>query len=199
MLTFQSDRFVSGTFLIAFCAVILQWLAQGAASGPLGIAPQISPGVATPVRLFVPRLGVNAPIEQVGVTRQGNMDVPSGAETVGWYKLGPKPGEKGNAVISGHLDTLLGPAVFWRLNELVQGDEIVVRDARAELRTFSVVRTQAYDAANAPLEEIFGSGSGVNLQLITCNGSWVEHKRSYDKRLVVFARALSGSVLRLAP
>jgi len=30
------------------------------------------------------------------------MDVPKGLNNIGWFNLGPRPGENGNAVIDGH-------------------------------------------------------------------------------------------------
>ena len=72
---------------------------------------------------------MNAKIEWVGLDRDNNMDVPKSWENVGWYSPGYLPGSVGNAVIDGHLDSPFGPAVFWRLSELNQGDMVQVTDS----------------------------------------------------------------------
>jgi sortase family protein len=56
--------------------------------------------------------------------------VPSRWGVAGWYALGPRPGDPGSAVILGHVDSKRGPAVFYRLRQLLGGDEIDV--SRAE-------------------------------------------------------------------
>lgn len=70
-----------------------------------------------PLRLSLPRLRIDADVEQVGLAPDGAMDVPERFDTVGWYRLGARPGELGNAVLAGHLDAKTAPAIFWRLKE----------------------------------------------------------------------------------
>lgn len=143
--------------------------------------------VGMPVRLRIPKLEIDVPITGVGLTAQGHMDIPKGAWEAGWFNLGSRPGEKGNAVIAGHLDTLLGtPAVFAKLHELTAGDQIVITDDAGHDNHFRVEKGQTYDATTAPLGEIFGTASGRHLQLITCNGAWLAGKGMYEKRFVLF-------------
>nr|BFE86097.1 hypothetical protein GCM10020093_086980 [Planobispora longispora] len=61
----------------------------------LPAAPAMQP--STPVRLVIPRLGVNAPIKSVGLDRQGAIEVPpvNNANLAGWYREGPTPGRRG--------------------------------------------------------------------------------------------------------
>ena len=71
-----------------------------------------------PQTLHIPKINVAAAIEQVGLDTQGRMDVPEDADNVAWYKLGYKPGQKGNAVLAGHYDKETGePAVFWDISK----------------------------------------------------------------------------------
>jgi hypothetical protein len=63
------------------------------------------------VRLTIPKLGIAPYVEPVGLV-QGAMDVPSNIWDVAWLKIGPRPGDVGNAVIDGHLDAINGPAIF---------------------------------------------------------------------------------------
>ena len=82
---------------------------------------------AVPVRLRIPRIGVNARVIPVGVAAGGEMESPYDAWTVGWYSLGYMPMEAGNAVMAAHVDYVnVGPAVFYNLRLLAPGDRIIV-------------------------------------------------------------------------
>lgn len=145
-----------------------------------------------PVRIKIPRLGIDAFVEESGVGENGHMQVPSNYENTGWYKHGFRPGEEGNAVIAGHLDNSLGLAgVFYSLAELEAGDLIEVEDQNGDSLTFVVRDKELYDYLDAPMERIFGPASAAQLNLITCDGAWVDEVRSYDKRLVVFTELIS--------
>jgi hypothetical protein len=79
---------------------------------------QASPGL--PVRLKIPSINVDAPIEYVGLTSDGAMDVPKGHVKVAWFNLGPSPGEIGSSVIAGHYGWKNNiPAVFDNLHKLL--------------------------------------------------------------------------------
>ncbi len=141
-----------------------------------------------PVRLKIPKIKVDAKIMQVGITKAGNMAAPSNFSDVGWYKYGAIPGEKGSAVIAGHVDRgAKFPAVFKRLGDLKKGDEIFVETAegRDPIR-FVVTGAKLYDYdAQAP--EVFWEDNDTLLRLITCTGQFVKKYGTHDKRLVVTA------------
>lgn len=161
---------------------------------PSPTAPPPTPTpVANPVQLKIPVINVNAQIEQVGLTSDGAMDVPKKWEDVGWYNLGARPGEAGNAVIDGHLDSDVAPAVFWRLGELKPGDHLyVVRSDNTQLDFVVQKRTSfSYNDA-AALPVIFGPASTPNLNLITCGGTWDRFTKNYSNRLVVFSKLASA-------
>src|SRR5690606_31050988 len=62
---------------------------------------------STPVRVKVPRIGIDAEIIPVGLNERRELVVPSldKPHLTGWYELGPSPGEVGNAVVVGHVDS----------------------------------------------------------------------------------------------
>src|SRR5437870_1232065 len=64
--------------------------------------------VGEPQTLIIPKLGISAYVENVGKTSIGTMDTPTRSNDVAWYRYGPRPGEDGQAVIAGHLDTATG-------------------------------------------------------------------------------------------
>lgn len=155
------------------------------------IAPPRRPDA--PIELKIPRIGVDATIETVGVDRYGAMATPTSAFRVGWFGFGTLPGEAGNAVVDGHLDSAVyGAAVFWRLGDLRPGDLIQVRMPNNRTLTFVVEKTVVYSYNNAPLADIFGPASGSRLNLITCTGIFDHNSKNYDRRLVVYARLSPG-------
>ncbi|MDB5237403.1 MAG: hypothetical protein JWL88_505 [Parcubacteria group bacterium] len=147
-------------------------------------AAEISP----PVRLTIPTAGVDANVQQVGLTSNGDMGVPSNFTDVGWYKYGPMPGAVGNAVIDGHVDNGLSlPGVFKNLDQAKAGDYIYVRtESGTQLRfVIQAIQTYPYDAV--PKETLFGHSDTPHLNLITCSGTWLPNGKTYDTRLVIYS------------
>lgn len=148
------------------------------------------PVLGTPTRLEIPKLKISAPILPVGVTAANDMDVPNSASETGWYKFGAIPGHPGNAVLAGHLGLKDDPAVFWHLDKLAAGDTLSVYDAKHRHVRFKVTGKEYYTPETAPRERIFGATKDVNLNLITCNGTYIQTRDDYTKRLVVYTQAL---------
>lgn len=142
--------------------------------------------IETPLRLRIARIGVDAPIRDVGLAADGSMDVPSNPFETGWYEFGPRPGEIGSAVIAGHVDSpARATAVFADLDYLVIGDVITIENGEIIL-SFRVREIRVYPA-NADATDIFMSTDGkAHLNLITCSGSWDTKAHQYSERLVVF-------------
>jgi len=132
---------------------------------------------------------LNAPIESVGVLSNGDLETPQLQrwDDVGWYKSGTVPGQRGSAVIDGHLDRPGGyPAVFWRLRELHVGDVVLLSNAQGQTLHFHVTQVMFYPPQQAPLQEIFGNGGGTYLNLITCAGDWLPNQHQTTLRQVVY-------------
>lgn len=147
------------------------------------------PRAGLPVRLKIPAIKVDTAIESVGLTPDGAMDVPKNYDNTAWYNLGPRPGEFGNSVINGHLDSKTREAVFWNLKKLKVGDEVIVVGDDGVERRFVVERTEIYKRAEAPLNQIFGPTPGVRLNLITCEGDFNRRLGEYDSNMVVYTKA----------
>ena len=148
-----------------------------------------------PVRIKIPVIGVDAVVEQVGKTPDGAMDVPHDYSETAWYNLGPRPGESGNAVIDGHVDSTTGKAVFWDLRKLTRGDQIVVVGDDGVERHFAVSGVEAYPHTDVPLDRVFGASPGVHLNLITCDqmSTFDYSQRQYAGNLVVYADAVPAA------
>ena len=142
-----------------------------------------------PARLSIPALDINAPIQKVGLNANGAMSAPTKYSEVAWYMNGTIPGNKGSAVLAGHLDNGLGLAgVFKNLTKIKVGDEIYVKDSNGPLMKFSVndIRTIDYNDIDGNL--IFAPEDDKSLiRLITCGGKWMPERKTYDKRVVITA------------
>ncbi len=147
---------------------------------------KVNPGL--PTRLKIPKINVDAAIEHVGLTSGGDMDIPKGPTTAGWFSQGPRPGANGSAVIDGHFGYRNDiPAIFDNLHTLQKGDNIYVEDDKGAIIIFVVRESRQY-SPNENTSSIFTSNDGkTHLNLITCQGIWSNSQRSYSKRLVVFA------------
>lgn len=154
-------------------------------AGSAGAA--VTGAYARPVRLIIPKIGLNAAIEDVGLTTGDAMAAPSGPDAVGWYKYGPRPGNRGSAVMDGHSGYAHGRvAAFDDLPKLSKGDKLYVQDASGKLVSFVVSKTQLY-ARDANAAAVFAPTASSRLNLITCTGSWDAAAGTHSQRLVVFA------------
>jgi len=147
----------------------------------------ISPGL--PVRLKIPRIKVDAAIEHVGLTSGGAVEIPKSLANVAWFKLGPRPGNDGNAVINGHYgwwkNGTLG--VFNNLAKLKKGDKLYIEDDRGALITFIVRELKTYGPNETATAVFVPNDDKAHLNLVTCTGVWNKISKSYPNRLVIFA------------
>ncbi len=92
-------------------------------------------------------------------------------------------------MISGHVDyRSVGPAVFWELGTLTPGAEVWVTGDNGTRRRFLVQSVESYLVSEAPLYRVFGPSGDANLKLVSCIGNFDPASRSYDRRIVVYAR-----------
>ena len=132
-------------------------------------------------------MDIDADVQHVGVKADGSMGTPSNFTDVAWYKYGTIPGQRGSAVIDGHVDNGLSlPGVFKRLGELEIGDDVYVEQKNGSKMRFVVVDIKHFPYDEAPRELIFGRSDAVRLNLVTCEGDWIRQQKTYSERLVVF-------------
>lgn len=141
---------------------------------------------ATPARIRIPDLGIDTNVLEVGLTKEGKMDSPKSSTAVGWYKFGAKPGEQGNAVIAGHVNTYYDTeGVFYNLEDLAVGNTVEITDAAGQIFRFQVTAKKYLDHNSSP-NDVFGPTSERNLNLVTCAGDWLKDKKTFEQRLVIF-------------
>jgi LPXTG-site transpeptidase (sortase) family protein len=176
-----------GTVAPAALAVVPSQASTGAQPAVSPAAPNADPVAnPSPVRMLIPRIGVNALIEARGLDSGRNMQTPTDFRHVAWYNLGPVPGAPGNALVNGHVSWWTGSAVFSRLGELRAGDSVTVIRGDGTRVTFRVTARRIV-AANARVASLFAPSRTATLTLITCSGTWDPRIMSDTHRLLVSA------------
>ena len=141
-----------------------------------------------PLRIEIPAIGVRARVVRLGLNADRTLEVPTRFGEAGWWAGGARPGERGPAVIAGHVDSRTGPAVFYRLSKLRRGDRIaVVRRDGSRVR-FVVRRSQRYPKHRFPTARVYGPTRGATLRVITCSGAFDRSSGHYLDNTVVYAR-----------
>ncbi|MGY1747049.1 class F sortase [Blastococcus sp. SYSU D00695] len=151
-------------------------------------SPAAAPAAPAPVRLAVPALGVDAPLDPVGVATDGQMELPADVSRVGWYRFGPAPGGPGSAVLAGHVDDAeQGLGALGRLRDAEPGDEVLVTDATGATTRWRVVGRELVTKQELPLDRLFAREGAPRLVLVTCGGPFLPEYRSYRDNVVVVA------------
>lgn len=167
-------------------------------AGPLGPNP-VSIDVDAPQRpvaIRIPAVAIDAAVEQNRIV-DGTMLDPSGPWVVSWYRETAQLGEGNNTVMAGHLDYWdTGPAVFFDLPVLNEGDEIHVEGASGDVFTYEVAWVRLYlleELTSQTIAEIVGTTPVASLTLITCGGEFDEASGQYLSRYVVRAELASST------
>ncbi len=156
--------------------------------GKRAAAAQAQPvAVPAPAELEIPAIGVKTRLVRLGLTRAGTLQVPSSTTVAGWYTGSPRPGATGAAVIAGHIDSYLGPGIFFRLRELKRGNLIYVRRHHGSLAVFRVTAVRTFLKKRFPTADVYGPVPDAQLRLITCGGTFDPSTGHYLSNVIVFA------------
>lgn len=195
-----------------FVTLLLGALLIGGCSAPGLTVPPDEPSGATvssapssPVRpstIRIPKIGVMSTLEPLGLTEAGELAVPpvDKPEQAGWYAGADPdvdgdevmPGSTGSAVVVAHVDGVINgkrgqPGLFFRLHELVPGDEVEIeRDDGVTLK-FVVTEMQRYPKNAFDHEAVYKRNDKPRLNLVTCTGDFGNIQPGhYDENLVVY-------------
>lgn len=143
-----------------------------------------------PKYLVIPKLRINTNVYTVGTTKDGAIDAPQTAWSVGWYQDGTLPGNgSGAALIDGHAnDAFNTPGVFYELSSLTVGDSItIIRGDDTQLH-YKVVKMTEEPLKDIDMNKVLRSADPTKegLNLITCGGKYDKTTQSYTDRVVVY-------------
>lgn len=147
-----------------------------------------------PRRISVKRLKIETPLINLGLLQNGELEVPQAFDIAGWHSNGTAPGDIGPAVIVGHVDSNEGPAIFYRVRELVPGDKIVVDRVNGSQVVFEVYGKETVAKDKFPTQKVYGDTGSPELRLLTCGGRYNKKTKSYTDNVLVFARQVTEPV-----
>jgi sortase (surface protein transpeptidase) len=125
-------------------------------------------------------------LSQLGLNKNGTVSVPTNFSQPGWYRGDRSPGQKGSAVILGHVDNFHGPAVFYHLDELTLGNRIDITLKDGKKLQFAVIGIRQYQKTTFPDKLVYGPRDYPALQLVTCGGIFDSATGHYLSNIVVF-------------
>ncbi|SEQ24142.1 MULTISPECIES: class F sortase [Lentzea] len=140
-----------------------------------------------PVTVLIPSIGVETKLESLDVDSSGALEPPTRADKAGWFAKGVAPGDRGPAVIAGHVDSKTGPGVFFRLPELQPGAEVLVEREDGSRLTFVVSGTHTTEKTLFPTAAVYGPTPLSELRLVTCGGEFDRVAGSYRDNIIVDA------------
>jgi sortase (surface protein transpeptidase) len=157
--------------------------------------PQARPlARSAPVSIRIPAISVDAPVMKVGDDATGTVQVPplDDHNLTGWYRYGPAPGQRGAAVILGHVDSLTGISVFYYLKDLHAEDRVYVTLADGKIAVFAVDGVQKVTKDAFPTASVYGKAGYPSLRLITCGGPFDAATGHYLDNIIVYAHLIKS-------
>jgi LPXTG-site transpeptidase (sortase) family protein len=149
--------------------------------------------IATPQRITIADLAVDARVVAVGLEPDGSMEIPD-FDQAGWYHYGARPGSvNGSAVIAAHVDHKGKPGVFIELRTLKIGAEVSVTDNYGVVLRYTVTERFQVDKDDLPTQELFRLDGRPTLTLITCGGTFSRKQRRYSDNIIIRAVPLTST------
>ncbi|MFF4841386.1 class F sortase [Streptomyces collinus] len=169
-----------------------------AAAADSRAAPETLPAAPVPLpfaaadRVRIPAIRVDAPVTPVGLDANGWVGAPPPEDPnlAGWFTGAVSPGEKGTAVVVGHVDNKQGPAVFYGLGALKKGNRVEVLRKDGKTAVFEIYGVEVFAKSDFPSDRVYGSKGTPELRVITCGGGFSK-QNGYDGNVVVFARLVA--------
>ncbi|WP_199566238.1 class F sortase [Streptomyces corynorhini] len=79
---------------------------------------------SVPTRVSIPVLGLAAELQPAALAGRGELPLPDDPARASWLDSSAAPGERGTAVLAGHVDTAHGPAAFYQLSGAAPGPSL---------------------------------------------------------------------------
>lgn len=175
--------------VLAGCATAEPQAAPPAKPVPSSVPVSVPFKGLRPTSVKIPKIGAESSLLAVAVKTDGSISVPSVHTPMqaAWYKLSPVPGDVGPAIVLGHVDGDKKPGIFYKLKDLVPGDEVDVDRSDGRKLKFVVDRVTQVPKDTFPREAVYGNSDKPELRLITCGGAFDHAEHSYQDNIVVYA------------
>ncbi len=138
--------------------------------------------------LTIKKLNLKARVLPLSVNTDGSLQAPLNIYDSGWYTGSAKPGAVGATFIDAHASGPTREGLFAYLDTLNKGDELSVELGDGKVLTYRVVHTESVPLEGIDMKKVllpYGT-TQRGLNLMTCTGTWVADKKTYDHRAVVY-------------
>ena len=139
-----------------------------------------------PVGVRIAALDLHLETIPLGLEDDGRLEVPDDPHVAGWWIGGANPGERGPAVVVGHVDSHEGPGAFYDLARVPVGERVSIDRADSTSVHFRVERIEEHPKDDFPTTAVYGDTDAPTLRLITCAGEFDPDARSYEDNVIVF-------------
>lgn len=145
-----------------------------------------------PKKIIISSLGVNAFVQKAGVDQENRIAVPNNVHLASWFSESQKPGQKGLAIIDGHVSGRTTDGVFKNLGNMKVGDSFEIERGDGKILKYEVIANkQIAEAKSADI--LFSQDPKVTSQvnLITCGGQFDKTSDQYKDRIIVSGKLVN--------
>jgi hypothetical protein len=143
--------------------------------------------VARPVRIRIASMNVDSRLIDLGLQKDGSVEVPEAVDVAGWFDQGPRPGQAGPAVILGHVDSKSSPGIFFDLVDAKKGTLIRIDRADGTSVRFAITHVERVPKTRFPTDLVYAPSLEPTLRLVTCGGTFDHSRKSYRDNVIAFA------------
>jgi LPXTG-site transpeptidase (sortase) family protein len=172
--------------LIAPVSIVLLIMGADLAAAGQALLPKSSP-----ILISIPSLGVKAKLIQLGLQKNGMIEVPKTGIVGGWFTGAPTPGEIGPAIIAAHVDMGGKKGIFFNIKKMKKNDLIRVLRSDGKTVNFQVDSVKTFLKDDFPTQLVYGDLNFAGLRLITCGGGFDAKIGHYKSNVIVFARMVA--------
>ena len=146
--------------------------------------PEYKPIEAWPVRLRIPSLSVDEPIEDTGIDASGAMEIVPSPYIISWLRECAIPGNIGNSFIAGHNRWRGEQGSLYYLDLLEVGDTMEIDYDDGTTLIFKCESVYSYTLATAPAHMIMREDGPARVTVITCMEPFNPVTGTSDYRIV---------------
>lgn len=141
--------------------------------------------------ISINKINMKARTLPMATNPDGTMQAPINIFDAGWYngEGAVKPGQKGVVVAIGHASGPTREGLFAYVDTLSAGDVIEIERGDGETFRYAVTGQKSLPLDTLDMKEVFAiKGSDEGLNLITCGGQWDRQRKTFNQRIVVYAK-----------